>query len=62
VLAPDAADAIRQRLTYTGRSGNRATAVSMVYPLVVNNLVTKAMNEAARLGAPKVTADIVMGC
>jgi type II secretory pathway predicted ATPase ExeA len=61
-LAPDAMDAIRQRLTTTGRGSQRNTAVSFVYPLVVNNLVTKAMNEAARLGAPKVTADIVMGC
>ncbi|MDD5297631.1 MAG: AAA family ATPase [Rhodocyclaceae bacterium] len=61
-MAPSAVDAIRARLTYTGRGGNRSQAVSMVYPLAVNNLVTKAMNEAARLGAPKVTADIVMGC
>jgi type II secretory pathway predicted ATPase ExeA len=62
VVAPDAMDAIRSRLTYTGRGAQRSSAVSMVYPLVVNNLVTKAMNEAARLGAPKVTADIVAGC
>ncbi len=62
VLAPDAIDAIRLRETYAGRGAQRSSAVSMVYPLVVNNRVTSAMNEAARLGAPKVTADIVMGC
>lgn len=32
--------------------------VSMCYPLAVNNMVTKAMNEAARLGWDKVTADV----
>jgi type II secretory pathway predicted ATPase ExeA len=36
--------------------------VSKNYPLVVNNLMTKAMNAAAHAGAPKVTADIIKGC
>ncbi len=35
------------------------TAVSMCYPLVVNNLVTKALNEAAALGVPVVTRDVI---
>jgi len=57
-LAADACDAIRTRLTLR-RRGTDAT-VSMHYPLVVNNLVVRALNVAAEIGAPKVTADIVL--
>lgn len=62
VLDDTAFDAIRSRLTLVGRGPQRNQTVSMTYPLVVNNVVTKAMNLAAELGAPKVTADIVKGC
>lgn len=64
VLEADAVDAIRTHpaLLRTGRGPSRNQTVSLVYPLVVNNLVTKAMNRAAYLGAPRVTADIVRGC
>lgn len=62
VLDETAFDAIRSRLTLVGRGPQRNQTVSMTYPLVVNNVVTKAMNLAAELGAPKVTADIVKGC
>lgn len=62
VLEDDAIDAIRQRLTQVGRGQKRNETISMTYPLVVNNLVTSAMNAAARIGAPRVTADIVRGC
>jgi type II secretory pathway predicted ATPase ExeA len=62
VLDDSAFDAIRTRLTLVGRGPQRNQTVSMTYPLVVNNVVTKAMNLAAELGAPKVTADIVKGC
>lgn len=55
VLAPDAFDAIILRLTRDSARGR----VSMVYPLVVNNLVTKAMNLAASIGEPLVTAEVV---
>lgn len=62
-LLDDAAlDTIRQRLTLIGRGPQRNQTVSMTYPLVVNNVMTKAMNLAAEVGAPKVTADIVKGC
>jgi type II secretory pathway predicted ATPase ExeA len=37
----------------------RNSAVSLVYPLAVNNLVTAALNMAAELGEPLVTADVV---
>ncbi|WP_211167039.1 ExeA family protein [Aromatoleum evansii] len=62
ILDESAFDAIRARLTLVGRGPQRNATVSMTYPLVVNNLVTKAMNLAAELGAAKVTADIVKGC
>lgn len=62
VLDDAALDAIRQRLTLVARGPQRNQVVSMTYPLVVNNLVTRAMNEGARHGAPRVTADIVKGC
>jgi type II secretory pathway predicted ATPase ExeA len=32
---------------------------SLLYPLYVNNLVTKAMNLCARIGVPKVNADVI---
>lgn len=57
VLAANAYDAIVKRLTVSGARGAR----SMVYPLVVNNLVTRAMNEAAKAGMKQVTADVVEG-
>jgi len=33
--------------------------MSMLYPLVVNNLLTKAMNHAAEIGEDRVTGDVV---
>jgi type II secretory pathway predicted ATPase ExeA len=53
-----AVDALRARLTVL-RQGVRNSAVSLVYPLAVNNLVTAALNMAAELGEPLVTADVV---
>lgn len=62
VVAPDAADAIRARLTFIPRGGKVADARSMCYPLVVNNLVAKAMNKAAAIGWPVVDAQAIAGC
>lgn len=64
VLDQGAIDAMRARLTTTklglGRKGHgEAQAVSLLYPLAVNNLLTACMNLAADLGAPKVTAEVV---
>jgi type II secretory pathway predicted ATPase ExeA len=56
VFEKDACDAIRERLTGTDRSQKK---VSQVYPLLVNRLVTKAMNAAAELGLKKIPASIV---
>jgi type II secretory pathway predicted ATPase ExeA len=55
-LIDDAAiEALRTRLTRKV-SGS---AVSMCYPLAVNNMVTKALNAAADLGEPRVTKDVI---
>jgi type II secretory pathway predicted ATPase ExeA len=62
VLAPDAADAIRARLIHMPRGGKAADARSICYPLVVNNLVSRAMNAAARAGWPQVDAQVIAGC
>jgi type II secretory pathway predicted ATPase ExeA len=53
-----AVDALRARLTVL-RQGVRNSAVSLVYPLAVNNLVTAALNKAVELGEPMVSADVV---
>lgn len=57
VFAADAADAIQQRLTGRDRATNKS--VSLVYPLMVNRLVMRALNKAAELGEPRVNAEIV---
>jgi type II secretory pathway predicted ATPase ExeA len=57
VFDKTAFDAIRTRLTVLRRGG--ANADSMLYPLVVNNLVTKAMNLCAEIRADKINADVI---
>lgn len=55
VIDADAYVAIRTRLTknISGRT------ISHLNPLMVNNLVTKALNLAAEIGEPKVSAEII---
>lgn len=53
----DAFDAMRARLTRSAR--NNSGAISMVYPLLINNLITKALNLCVEIGAQKVSADVV---
>lgn len=55
LFAADAYDGIRARLTKSKGSQK----YSQLYPLVVNNLVTKAMNRAAELGIPTISGDLV---
>ena len=57
VFADDAIDAIRTRWTKID-PGTRAVK-SNLYPLIVNNTATRAMNRAAELGLPLVTGDLV---
>lgn len=58
VTDKDCFDAIRARLTRNKPGGE---VHSQLYPLVVNNLVTKALNAAAALGVPVITADLIRG-
>lgn len=51
-------EALRERLTFV-KGGARQEPVNLVYPLAVNNLMTAAMNAAARVGAPIVNKDVV---
>lgn len=53
VMEPGALDAIRTALSSARARG------SLLYPLAVQNLAAAALNAAAALGAPKVTADMV---
>jgi len=62
VLAADAYDALRARLISLPRGGKPGDARSLCFPLVVNNLVTRAMNAAAAAGWPKVDAQVIGGC
>lgn len=62
VLEADALDAIRARLISMPRGGRTSDAVSMCFPLVVNNLVCRALNAAAQVGYPKVDAQVIAGC
>ena len=62
VFADDAADAIRARLIHIPRGGKPTDARSQCYPLVVNNLVCRAMNAATRAGWDKVDAQVIGGC
>jgi type II secretory pathway predicted ATPase ExeA len=57
VFEKDAFDAMRARLTR--RRENSPEVESHLYPLIVNNLVMKAMNAAADLGLPKITGQLV---
>lgn len=60
VFAKDAYDAIRTRLTLRRRGSDGVE--SMLYPLVVNNLVVKAMNLCAETKASdKVDAEVIKG-
>ncbi|VFR88076.1 Eha [plant metagenome] len=62
VFDRDAIDAIRARLVYLPRGAKPTDAVSICYPLVVNNLVSRAMNAAALAGWPRVDAQVIAGC
>lgn len=60
LFAPDAMDAIRARLWYQER--NTKQAISVCHPLVVNNLVCRAMNACAKAGWDKVDAKVIAAC
>lgn len=51
--------AIAKKLGFSSKIGQ--IAHSRLYPLAIGNLLTRAMNLAAELGVPVVTADVVSG-
>lgn len=59
IIAPDAYEAIRARWTRIDSHSRRE--VSQLYPLIVNNTLTRALNHAAEIGAPLVTAELIRG-
>ena len=62
IVEPTAVDALMQALTITQRHGGGpgdTQVISLTHPLVANNLLTAAINQAASLGAPRVTAELV---
>ena len=54
-------DAIRTRLVFIPRGGKAHEARSVCYPLIVNNLITRALNAAARVGMA-LSADVIKEC
>lgn len=58
ILDSEALEAIRGRLIFS-RSTKARETVSLMYPLMVNNLTTAALNQAAALGFESVTADLI---
>lgn len=65
VFDKGAVDAIRAKLTFnapspSGRGVRANQSTSLLYPLAVANLVSAAINSAVEIGAPLVSADIVM--
>lgn len=60
IFAKDAFDAMRARLTDRRRGpGGADHVISQLYPLVVNRLVTRALNEAAEIGAPRIDRALI---
>lgn len=62
VFADGVYDAIRARLVAIPRGGSAADRFSVCHPLVVNNLVVRAINAAAAVAMPRVTAEVIAGC
>lgn len=58
VVDPAAIDALRAKLTVPSRD-RAGRSISLLYPLAIGNQLIAAMNMAADIGAPTVTADIV---
>lgn len=61
-IEPAAIDALRQRLIKTDASSSKRRAISLAYPLAVNNWMTRLLNETAAIGVPCITADVVRAC
>ena len=56
IISDEGCEAIAEKLRKQTR---RAVVYSVAYPLLINNWVRRAMNEAAELGVDVVDADVV---
>jgi len=59
IFDKDAMDGIRSRLILAKANKQSRETVSLMYPLMINNLVTAALNTAATLGFTTVSADLI---
>jgi type II secretory pathway predicted ATPase ExeA len=59
VFDKGALDGIRSRLIFI-KAGKTRESVSLMYPLMINNLVTASLNMAATLGLGKVNHELIM--
>lgn len=59
LFEPGALDGVRGRLIFA-KAGKTRESVSLMYPLMINNLVTAAMNQAAQLGFSKISNDLIL--
>lgn len=57
IMAEQAIEALRKKLT--GKSANGQNSYSVLYPLAVHNIVTAALNAAAKVGAPTLSPEII---
>ena len=61
VVAADGLARVMDELTMREKQGFKEVRVSRAYPLLLQNVLTKAMNFAAGNGFKQVTADAVTG-
>lgn len=61
IFSAEIFDAIRTRLVYVPRGGQKHEVRSVCYPLIVNNLIIRALNAAARVGMA-LSPDVIKEC
>lgn len=59
VFEKDAFDGVRARLIFARAHKTSRETISLMYPLMINNLITGALNQAAQLGFAKVSAELI---
>ena len=60
IIDKSALDAIRTRLIFSKDVRSKRETISLMYPLMINNLLSTAMNHAAELGFAKVSAELIL--
>jgi type II secretory pathway predicted ATPase ExeA len=58
LLEPRVEESVKDRLTLEGKNKAR---LNMCYPLAIQNLMTVAFNEAAKIGDTRITRDLILG-